>query len=149
MERKAIVVSAGLVLVLFAWTGPSFADEMLGGEPKDFRLAILSEDDVSFVLPSVVIVDEKARQRPLELVVTNLGVIADLRLLIVTNHTKKEHGFAIDRLKVKELLKPGETKTVKVSVSDLDSLGGSEQKTYRIYDPLHAKDVGSVIYVIR
>jgi hypothetical protein len=135
MERKAIVVSAGLVLVLFAWTSPSFADEMLGGEPKDFRLAILSEDDVSFVLPSVVIVDEKARQRPLE--------------LIVTNHTKKEHGFAIDRLKVKELLKPGETKTVKVSVSDLDSLGGSEQKTYRIYDPLHAKDVGSVIYVIR
>jgi hypothetical protein len=132
MNDKALVASIGLVLVLFAWTAQSLADEKLGDEPKEFQLAILSVDDVSFVLPSVIVLSEKARQRPLE--------------LIVTNHTKKEHGFAIDKMKVREVLKPGETKTIKVPVADLASLAGTEGKGYRTYDPLHPKAIGSLIY---
>jgi hypothetical protein len=132
MKDKAVVASMGLVLVLFAWPTQSLAEEKLGDEPKEFQLAILSVDDVSFVLPSVIVVDEKARQRPLE--------------LVVTNHTRKEHGFAIDKMKVREVLKPGETKTIKVPVADLASLGGTQGKGYRTYDPLHPKEIGSLIY---
>ena len=132
MKDKAVVASIGLILVLFAWTAQSLAVEKLGDEPKEFQLAILSVDDVSFVLPSVIVLDEKARQRPLE--------------LVVTNHTKKEHGFAIDRMKVREVLKPGETKTIKVPVADLVSLGGTQGKGYRTYDPLHPKEIGMLIY---
>ena len=132
MKEKAVIASIGLVLVLFAWTAQSLADEKLGDEPKEFRLAILSADDVSFVLPSVIVLDEKARQRPLE--------------LVITNHTKKEHGFAIDRMKVREVFNPGETKTIKVPVADLTSLGGTQGKGYRTYDPLHPNEIGSLIY---
>jgi hypothetical protein len=133
MKDKAAVASIGLVLVLFAWTAQSLADEKLGDEPKEFRLAILSVDDVGFVLPSVIVLSQKARLKPLE--------------LVVTNHTKKEHGFAIDGMKVKEVLKPGETKTIKVPVADLASLAGTEGKGYWTYDPLHPKEIGSLIYL--
>ena len=132
MKNKAVVASIGLVLVLFAWTAQSLADEKLGDEPKEFRLAILYVDDVSFVLPSVILLDAAARQSPLK--------------LVVTNHTKKEHGFAIDKMKVREVLKPGETKTIKVPVADLASLAGTQGKGYRSYDPLHPKEIGSLIY---
>jgi hypothetical protein len=132
MKDKAVVASIGLVLVLFAWTAQSLADEKLGDAPKEFRLAILSADGVSFVLPSVIVVDEKARQKPLE--------------LVITNHTKKERGFAIDKMKVREVLKPGETKMIKVPVADLASLGGTEGKSYRTYDPLHPDAIGSLFY---
>jgi hypothetical protein len=107
---------------------------MLGGEPKEFHVAILSEDRVSFILPSVIVVDETVKQRPLE--------------LIVTNHTSKEHGFAIDKFKVKKVLKPGEVKTIKISVTDLDSIG-TDQSAFRIYDHLHPKEVGGQVYIRR
>jgi len=132
MKDKAVVASIGLILVLFAWTAQSLADE-LGDEPKEFQLAILSVDDVSFVLPSVIVLGEKARQRPLE--------------LVVTNHTKKEHGFAIDRMKVSVVLKPGETKTIKVPVANLVSLARTQGEGYRTYDPLHPKEIGMLIFL--
>ena len=132
MKDKAVVASIGLILVLFAWPAQSLADEKAGDVPKEFQLAILAVDDVSFVLPSVIVLDEKARQRPLE--------------LVVTNHTKKEHGFAIDRMKVSVVLKPGETKTIKVPVADLVSLAGTQGKGYRSYDPLHPKEIGMLIF---
>jgi len=132
MKDKAVVASIGLVLVLFAWTAQSFADEKLGDEPKEFRLAILSVDEVSFVLPSVILLDATARQSPLK--------------LVVTNHTKKEHGFAIDSMKVNVVLTPGETKTIKVPVADLVPLARTQGEGYRTYDPLHPKDIGSLIY---
>jgi hypothetical protein len=132
MEVKSIIVSLGLILVLFAWTAQALADEKLGDEPKEFRLAILSVDDVNFVLPSVILLEAPARQRPLE--------------LVVTNHTKNTHGFAIDKMKVSIVLKPGETKTIKVPVADLAPLVGTQGKGYRSYDPLHPKEIGTLIY---
>ena len=132
MKHKAVVASIGLVLVLFAWTAKSLADEKLGDEPKEFRLAILSVDEVSFVLPSVILLDATARQSPLK--------------LVVTNHTKKEHGFAIDSMKVNVVLTPGETKTIKVPVADLVPLARTQGEGYLTYDPLHPKDIGSLIY---
>ena len=132
MKDKAVVASIGLVLVLFAWTAQSLADEKPGDEAKEFRFAILSVDDVSFVLPSVIVLGAKARQIPLE--------------LVVTNHTKKEHGFAVDKMKVREVLKPGETKTIKVPVADLASLAGTGGEGYWTYDALHPSAIGSLIY---
>jgi hypothetical protein len=71
MEAKAIVISLGLILVLFAGSSQTLADEVLAAEPKELRLAILSVDDVSFVLPSAILLDATARLNPLELVLTN------------------------------------------------------------------------------
>ncbi|HEY3196565.1 MAG TPA: hypothetical protein VGJ57_01025 [Nitrospirales bacterium] len=132
MKNKAVFASIGLVLLLFAWTGRSLADDKPGEEPKEFRLAILYVDDVSFVLPSVILLDATARQNPLN--------------LVVTNHTKKEHGFAIDSMKVSIVLRPGETKTIKVAVADMVPLARTQAEGYRTYDPLYPKDIGSLIY---
>ena len=41
----------------------------------------------------------------------------------ITHHTKKEQRFAIDKVRVKEIVKPGETKTSTLSVTDLDGIG--------------------------
>jgi hypothetical protein len=135
MKGKAIVVGVGVLLALAGWGVKSYADEMLGGEPKEFSVAILADRNISFILPSTIIVDEKAKRQPLE--------------LIVTNDTKSKHGFAIEKLRVKEILKPGETKKITVPVMDLDSLGGTEQSAYRIYDPLNPKTVGGQLFVRR
>jgi hypothetical protein len=134
MKRKAIVSILGILIMLAGVGSRSYADEMLGGEPKEFSVAILSEDHVSFVVPSVIIVDEKQRQNPLE--------------LVVSNHTKKEHGFAIDKFRVKEVLKPGETKKIKISVTDMDSIG-TDRSAFRMYDHLHPQEVSGQIYIKR
>ena len=135
MKGKAIVAVAGLLVMLATLGAKAYAEEMLGGEPKEFHAAILEMGKHTVILPSAIIVDEKAKRQPME--------------LVVTNDTKHKHGFAIDRLNVRELLKPGETKTIKLSVTDLDSLGGTEQSAYRIYDPLDHKTVTGQLYVRR
>src|SRR5437879_8908330 len=68
----------------------AYAEEMLGGEPKEFHAAILEMGKHTVILPSAIIVDEKAKRQPME--------------LVVTNDTKHKHGFAIDKLNVKEIL---------------------------------------------
>ena len=135
MRRSLFVVFVGLWLVLGSLESYIYAEEMLGGEPREFHVAILSTGKVSFILPSAIVVDEKVKLKPLE--------------LIVINDTKEKHGFAIDKLKVKEVLKPGETKTIKLTVTDLDSLGGIEQTAYRMYDPVQAHTVGGQLFVKR
>src|SRR5437016_14589704 len=102
---KALVGVSILFLLVLIGGARSYAEEMLGGEPAEFRLAIRSEEQVRYYVPSAIILDEKGRLNPLE--------------LIVTNHTKKEHGVAIDRLKLTEVLKSGEPKTMNLPVIDL------------------------------
>jgi len=89
---KALVGVSILFLLVLIGGARSYAEEMLGGEPAEFRLAILSEEHVSYYVPSVIILDEKGRLNPLE--------------LMVTNHTKKEHGFAIDSLTLSLQVQP-------------------------------------------
>ena len=135
MRRSLFVVFWGLWPLFGGLEGPTHAQEMLGGEPREFHVAILSSGKVTFILPSTIVIDEKVKLKPLE--------------LIVTNETREKHGFAIDKLQVMEVLKPGETKTIKLTVTDLDSLGGTEQTAYRMYDPVHAHTVGGQIFVKR
>lgn len=135
MKEKAMLLLAGMLVMLATSGAKAYAEEMLGGEPKEFHAAIITMGKQTVILPSTIIVDEKARRQPME--------------LIVTNDTKHKHGFAIDKLNVKEVLKPNETKTIKIPVTDLDSLGGSEQSAYRIYDPLDHKTVTGQLYVRR
>ena len=135
MKEKAMFLLAVMLAMLATSGAEAYAEEMLGGEPKEFHAAIITMGKHTVILPSTIIVDEKARRQPME--------------LVVTNDTKHKHGFAIDKLNVKEVLKPSETKTIKISVTDLDSLGGSEQSAYRIYDPLDHKTVTGQLYVRR
>jgi microcystin-dependent protein len=122
MKGKALIVLAGILVMLAALGAKAYAEEMLGGEPKEFHVAIISVGKHSFILPSAIIVDDKAKRQPME--------------LIVSNDTKEKHGFAID-------------KTIKITVTALDSLGGSEQSAYRIYDPVHYHTVGGQLYIRR
>jgi hypothetical protein len=135
MKEKTMLLLAVMLVMLATLGAKAYADEMLGGEPKEFHAAIITMGKHTVILTSTIIVDEKARRQPME--------------LVVTNDTKHKHGFAIDKLNVKEVLKPNETKTIKISVTDLDSLGGSEQSAYRIYDPLDHKTVTGQLYVRR
>src|SRR5437899_13088032 len=135
MKEKAMLLLAGMLVMLATSGAKAYAEEMLGGEPKEFHAAIITMGKHTVILPSAIIVDEKAKHQPME--------------LVVTNDTKHKHGFAIDRLNVRELLKPGETKTINLSVTDLDSLGGTEQTAYRISDQPDHKTVTGQLYIRR
>jgi hypothetical protein len=110
----------------------SNAQEIKG--PTQFNLAILEEDAVSFVVPSAIIVDERGKVS---------GVT-----FTVTNHTKKDQGFAIDNLRVKDIVKPGETKTIKLSATDLDGIG-TDQSVFPYYSQIDPKHIGGLLYIKR
>ena len=110
----------------------SSAQEIKG--PTQFNLAILDQDSVSFVVPSALIVDERGKVS---------GVT-----FTVTNHTKKEPGFAIDQVRVKEIVKPGETKTIKLSVTQLDAIG-TDQSVFPYYSHVDPKHIGGLLYIKR
>ena len=136
MQQKTIGAVLGALIMLATGGVQAYAadPDMPGGEPRDFRIVILSEENVSFDLPSAIIVDGKVRQRPLE--------------LVVANHTKNEHGFSIDKFNIKEVVKPGESKTIKISVTDLDATG-TDQSAFRYYCQLHPGHIGGQLFVRR
>ena len=103
-------------------------------DPTQFNLAILDQDSVSFVVPSALIVDERGKVS---------GVT-----FTVTNHTKKEQGFAIDQVRVKEIVKPGETKTIKLSVTQLDAIG-TDQSVFPYYSHVDSTHIGGLLYIKR
>ena len=132
MKSHAIRAILG-TLALFLGTGSlSYAQEIKG--PTQFNLAILDEHNVSFVVPSTIIVDERG----------NVSGVT----FTVTNHTKKDQGFAIDKVRVKEIVKPGETKTIKLSVTDLDGLG-TDQSVFPYYSHIDPKHIGGLLYIKR
>jgi nitrosocyanin len=55
--------------------------------------------------------------------------------LKVTNTLTAEHGFSIDTMKVKEVIKAGETKTISVPLADIDMTAAE----HRVYCQLHPK----------
>lgn len=61
----------------------------------------------------------------------------------VVNTLNAEHGFAIDTMKVKEVLKPGEEKTISVPVLNIDRNAGE----HRVYCHLHPKHVAASVKV--
>lgn len=132
MKSTAIATIFGVLSLCLSVGTMSYAQEVKG--PTQFNLAILSEHDVSFVVPSALIVDERGKLS---------GVT-----FIVTNHTKKEQGFAIDKLRVKEAVKPGETKTIKLSVTDLDGIG-TDQSVFPYYSHVDSKHIGGLLYIKR
>jgi hypothetical protein len=131
MKSHVIMILASLALLL-GTESFSYAQEAKG--PTQFTLAILADHDVTFVVPSALIVDERGRAS---------GVT-----LNVTNHTKKEQGFAIDKLGVKEVIKAGATKTIKLSVTDLDAIG-TDQSVLPYYSQLDTKHIGGLLYIKR
>ena len=132
MKSRAIVSFLGACSLFLCLGTLSYAQEAKG--PTQFNLAILDEHNVSFVVPSAIIVDERGKVS---------GITFN-----VTNHTKKEQGFAIDKVRVKEVVKSGETKTIKLSVTDLDGIG-SDQSVFPYYSHLDPKHVGGLLYIKR
>src|SRR2546422_2711935 len=63
--------------------------------------------------------------------------------LRVKNTLTAEHGFSIDTMKVKEVIKPGEEKTITVPLEDIDKMVSE----YRVYCQLHPKHVAATIKV--
>jgi len=132
MKSRAIAAIIGTCALFLSIGTLSYAQEIKG--PTQFNLAILNEDTVSFVVPSALIVDERGKVS---------GVT-----FTVTNHTKKEQGFAIDKVHVKEILKPGETKTIKLSVTELDGIG-TDQSVFPYYSHVDPKHIGGLLYIKR
>ncbi len=132
MKSYAIAALFGAFSLLLGIGALSHAQETKG--PTQFTLGILAENHVSFVLPSALIVDERGRA----------GEVT----LTVTNHTKKEQGFAIDKFHVKEVVKPRESKIVKLSVTDLDAIG-TDQSVFPYYNQLDKAHIGGFLYIKR
>ena len=130
MKSMAFTILFGACALFL--TTVSNAQEIKG--PTQFNLAILDQDSVSFVVPSALIVDERGKVS---------GVT-----FTVTNHTKKEQGFAIDQVRVKEVVKPGETKTIKFSVTQLDAIG-TDQSVFPYYSHVDPKHIGGLLYIKR
>src|SRR5436309_11562980 len=63
--------------------------------------------------------------------------------LKVKNTLTAEHGFAIDTMKVKDVIKPGEEKTITVPLEDIDTT----VPAHRVYCQLHPKHVAATIKV--
>ena len=63
--------------------------------------------------------------------------------LKVKNTLAAEHGFAIDTMKVKEVIKPGEEKTITVPLESIDTMVSE----HRVYCQLHPKHVAATIKV--
>src|SRR6059036_1778421 len=61
----------------------------------------------------------------------------------VKNTLTAEHGFAIDSMKVKEVIKPGEEKTISVPLENIDTMVSE----HRVYCQLHPKHVAATIKV--
>ena len=134
---KGLVGTGVLLLLLSGGTWSYAADpDLPGGRTFDHWVvfAILSIDPVSFYVPSAIIRDERGKLNPL--------------VLIVTNNTQKEHGFAMDPVKIKEVLKPGESKTFTLSQTDLDALG-TDRSTFKYYCHLHKGHIGGQVYIKR
>ncbi len=132
MKSQAIAVLLGACALCLSIGTLSTAQETKGS--TQFTLAILDEHEVSFVVPSAVIVDARGRIS---------GVT-----FTVTNHTKKEQGFAIDKVHLMEVVKPGETKTIKLSATDLDAIG-TDQSVFPYYSHLGPKHIGGLLYIKR
>lgn len=132
MTRRTVAALLGAFFLFLNTSTLSFAQEAKG--PTQFNLAILDEHNVSFVVPSAIIVDERGK----------VGEVT----ITVTNHTKKEQGFAIDKVRVKEVLKPGETKTIKLSVTELDGIG-TDQSVFPYYSHVDPKHIGGLLYIKR
>jgi len=132
MKSTAIASFLGACFLVLCIGTLSFAQEAKG--PTQFNLAILDEDNVSFVVPSTIIVDER-------------GKVSGITFTI-TNHTKKEQGFAIDKVRLKEVVKPGETKAIKLSVTDLDGIG-TDQSVFPYYSHIDPKHIGGLLYIKR
>jgi hypothetical protein len=63
--------------------------------------------------------------------------------LKVKNTLPAEHGFAIDSMKVKEVIKPGEEKVITVPLENIDK----SVSEHRVYCHLHPKHVAATLKV--
>jgi hypothetical protein len=116
-----------VVLVLAVAGGIAWAADMAKADATFTAV----EKDGSKVWDGGGTVDLKGRTTPLT--------------LKVTNTLTAEHGFSIDTMKVKEVIKAGETKTISVPLADIDMTAAE----HRVYCQLHPKHVAASLKVTK
>ncbi|MGH7205850.1 MAG: hypothetical protein ACREI2_06535 [Nitrospiraceae bacterium] len=120
--RQSLVVTLTLATVVCAYLP-------IQGAQEDAKFVAV-EKDGSKVWEGGGTIDLKARgSRPLT--------------LKVVNTLTAEHGFAIDTMKVKEVIKPGEEKTITVPLANIDTMVSE----HRVYCHLHPKHVAATLKV--
>lgn len=120
--RQSLVVTLTLTTAVCAYLP-------VQGAQEDAKFVAV-EKDGSKVWEGGGTIDLKARgSRPLT--------------LKVVNTLTAEHGFAIDTMKVKEVIKPGEEKTITVPLANIDTMVSE----HRVYCHLHPKHVAATLKV--
>ena len=126
-KYKAIVRSVVVVLALAVAGGAALAADMAKEDAKFTAI----EKDGSKVWDGGGTVDLKGRTTPLTLTVVNtLGA---------------DHGFSIDSMKVQDVIKAGETKTITVPLESIDA----SVSEHRVYCQLHPKHVAAMLKTTR
>ena len=64
----------------------------------------------------------------------------------LTNKLDAEHGFAIDGLGIKQVVKPGEEVTVTLPSFDVNN---RDERIYRFYCHLHPAHVGGTVVILK
>jgi hypothetical protein len=119
--RLSVVVILSLAAVSCAYMPSS-----MGGGDATFTAV---EKDGAKVWEGGGTVDLKGRTTPLT--------------LTVKNTLAADHGFSIDSMKVSEVIKPGEEKTITVPLENIDKTVSE----HRVYCQLHPKHVAATLKV--
>jgi hypothetical protein len=119
--RLSVVVILSLAAVSCAYMPSS-----MGGADASFTAV---EKDGAKVWEGGGTVDLKGRTTPLT--------------LTVKNTLAADHGFSIDSMKVSEVIKPGEEKTITVPLENIDKTVSE----HRVYCQLHPKHVAATLKV--
>ncbi len=115
-----------VVIVTLATVGCAYMAAQ--GEQEDAKFTAVEKDGAK-VWEGGGAVDIKGRATPL--------------MLTVKNTLTAEHGFAIDSMKIKEVIKPSEEKTITVPLENIDKTVSE----HRVYCQLHPKHVAATLKV--
>jgi hypothetical protein len=115
-----------VILGAFAAVACAYMPSSMGGADASFTAV---EKDGAKVWEGGGTVDLKGRTTPLT--------------LTVKNTLAADHGFSIDSMKVSEVIKPGEEKTITVPLENIDKTVSE----HRVYCQLHPKHVAATLKV--
>lgn len=119
-NQLSLTHSAKLSVIVILALAMAGCAGYMGGSSEDAKFTAVEVDSVKLWQGGGT-VDIKGRTTPLT--------------LTVKNTLAADHGFAIDSMKVKEVIKAGEERTIAVQIADIDTT----VTDHRVYCQLHPK----------
>ena len=116
-------------------SAPSSTSEMTAPAREDARFVAVEEQEVKAW---------KASGSPAPMTVNLQNRGSKPVIVKAVNMLPAEHGFAIDTMKVKEVLKPGEEKTITVALENIDP----SVSEHRVYCQLHPKHMAATLLIV-